>query len=278
MTDDHIETIDNLFSENFIHMMDGNAPIDKVTFVQINKQMLKQGIVATLEDINFLDEYSLEYTVHWYYTEDSSRVTHVSALVADQKIVKLEPCVETRSAYANNMMFSSWKGAKETDPIPISSSSRRSSWLGLEDILPRRGNSDSTASTIDESSVHTVPTIPSNLDHDHEENKNPADNLESAPTTTPTLHDDNKVKSTRASIDEDLLLLKLQEVAAAHNEDYASNEIGKPSCDAVNHNEDVERIKSKRGSNARSRSSKQLKVKRRWFRIGGRKKKKQGSS
>jgi hypothetical protein len=278
MTDDHIQIIDNLFSENFIHMMDGNAPIDKQTFVQINEQMLKQGIVATLEDINFVDEYNLEYTVHWYYTEDSSRVTHVSALVADQKIVKLEPCVETRSAYANNMMFSSWKGVKETDPI---SSSRRSSWLGLEDLLPRRrSNSDSTASTIDESSVHTAPKIPSNLDHDHEENKNPADNLESADTTTPTLHDDNEVKSTRASIDEDLLLLKLQEAAAVHNgDDYASNEIGKPSCDAVNQNEDVERIKSKRGSNARSRSSKQLKVKRRWFRIGGRKKKKkQGDS
>ena len=274
MTDDHIHIIDNLFSENFVHMMDGNAPIDKLTFVQINKQMLKQGIVATLEDINFVDEYNLEYTVHWYYTEDSSRVTHVSALVADRKIVKLEPCVETRGAYANNMTFSSaWRDAKETDPIPISSS-RRSSWLGLEDILPRRSNSDSTASTIDESSLHTAPTLLSNLDlnHDHEENENPADNLESDDTTT--LQDDNnEVKSTRASMDEDLLPVRLQEVVAVHNEDdYARNEIGKPSCDAVNQNEDEERIK--RGNDARSRSSKQVKVKRRWFRIGGRKKKK----
>lgn len=276
MTDDHIQIIDNLFSENFVHMMDGNAPIDKVKFVQINQQMLKQGIVATLEDINFVDEYNLEYTVHWYYTEDSSRVTHVSALVADQKIVKLEPCVETRGAYANNMMFSSWRGVKENDPIPISSS-RRSSWLGLEDILPRRSNSDSTASTIEDSSVHTTPTILSNLDHDHEENQNPADYLESADTTT--LQDDNKceVKITGTSIDEDLLPVRLQEEVAVHNEDdYASDEIGKPSCDAVSQNKDVERIK--RGNDARSRSSKQLKVKRRWFRVGGRRKKKQDNS
>ena len=59
MTDVHIQIIDNLFSDNFVHMMDGITPIDKLTFVQINKQMLKQGIVATLEDINFVDEFTL---------------------------------------------------------------------------------------------------------------------------------------------------------------------------------------------------------------------------
>ena len=117
MTDVHIQIIDNLFSDNFVHMMDGDTPIDKLSFIHINRQMLKQGIVATLEDINFVDEYNIEYTVHWYYNENSSRVTHVSALVVDQKIIKLEPCVETRSAFANNMTFSSGRNDKENDRI-----------------------------------------------------------------------------------------------------------------------------------------------------------------
>ncbi|KAL7498606.1 hypothetical protein ACHAWT_007780 [Skeletonema menzelii] len=259
MTDVHIQIIDNLFSDNFVHMMDGNTPIDKLTFVQINKQMLKQGIVATLEDINFVDEYNLEYTVHWYCTENSSRVTHVSALVVDQKIVKLEPCVETRSAFANNMTFSSWReGAKGNDRVGSSSSS-----------------SDSTASTIEESLLHNITTTPSKLDHDHEENK------KALAQENTELQDNNKCEgnSTTASVmDEELLLDKFQELEAVHNEDYASHEIGgKPSCDGVNPNDDERRINRGNG-NERGRSTKQLKVKRRWFRVGRQRKKKQGNS
>lgn len=155
MADVHIHIIDNLFSDNLVHMMDSDTPIDKSSFIQINKQMLKQGIVATLEDINFVDEYNIEYTVHWYYNENSSRVTHVSALVVDQKIIKLEPCVETRSAFANNMTFPSWRNGKENDRIRIGSNS--SKWLG--DLLPKRTNSESTTSSIEDSSLHNTTTI-----------------------------------------------------------------------------------------------------------------------
>mmetsp|Transcript_16490 Transcript_16490/g.23343 ORF Transcript_16490/g.23343 Transcript_16490/m.23343 type:complete len:270 (+) Transcript_16490:30-839(+) len=145
LADVHIHIIDALFSDNFVHIMDSDTPIDKSSFIHINREMLKQGIVATLEDINFVDEYNIEYTVHWYYNENSSRVTHVSALVVDQKIIKLEPCVETRSAFANNMTFSSWRNDKESDRIRIGTSS--SKWLG--DLLPKRSNSESTSSIED---------------------------------------------------------------------------------------------------------------------------------
>ena len=114
--------IDNLFSDNFIHMMDGE-PIDKSTFIQINKKMLQRGVVATLEDISFIDDFHVEYTVHWYYNDYNSRVTHVTALVVDKKIVKLEPCRETRSAFANRMAFFNGSGEDKENRIARSSSS-----------------------------------------------------------------------------------------------------------------------------------------------------------
>ena len=114
--------IDNLFSDNFIHMMDGE-PIDKSTFIQINEKMLQRGVVATLEDISFIDDFHVEYTVHWYYNDYNSRVTHVTALVVDKKIVKLEPCRETRSAFANRMAFFNGSGEDKENRIARSSSS-----------------------------------------------------------------------------------------------------------------------------------------------------------
>ena len=113
---------DNLFSDNFIHMMDGE-PIDKSTFIQINEKMLQRGVVATLEDISFIDDFHVEYTVHWYYNDYNSRVTHVTALVVDKKIVKLEPCRETRSAFANRMAFFNGSGEDKENRIARSSSS-----------------------------------------------------------------------------------------------------------------------------------------------------------
>mmetsp|Transcript_31328 Transcript_31328/g.54470 ORF Transcript_31328/g.54470 Transcript_31328/m.54470 type:complete len:82 (+) Transcript_31328:870-1115(+) len=50
---------DNLYSENFIHLMDGN-PIDKQTYACIIKQLLEKRIVATLEDIYFVDDTHVE--------------------------------------------------------------------------------------------------------------------------------------------------------------------------------------------------------------------------
>jgi len=103
-------------------MMDGE-PIDKSTFIQINEKMLQRGVVATLEDISFIDDFHVEYTVHWYYNDYNSRVTHVTALVVDKKIVKLEPCRETRSAFANRMAFSIGSGEDKENRIARSSSS-----------------------------------------------------------------------------------------------------------------------------------------------------------
>jgi len=252
MTDVQIHIIDNLFSDNFLHMMDGDMLIDKAAFIQINKQMLKQGIVATLEDINFVDEYNVEYTVHWYCKENS-RVTHVSALVVDQKIVKLEPCAETRSAFANNMMFSSWKNAKDS-----------SNWLG--DLLPKRSNnSDSTSTTSSiEESLHRAPTILPKLDQDQKKKKEALaeENKVTVLESTSTSQDNKKfeTKCTIASMaDEELLLVESQELTPVNDEEYG-----------VNQDED-EQIIEKRNN----RSSKQPKVKgRRWLRAGGRRKKK----
>ncbi len=266
MTDVHIHIIDNLFSDNFVHMMDGDAPIDKQSFTEIIKQMLKQGVVATLEDINFVDEYNLEYTVHWYYKENSSRVTHVSALVADQKIIKLEPCVETRSAFANNMTFPSWRNAKdENDQIRIGGSSSNK-WLG--DLLPRRSSSsDSTISSIEHSSLLNTAILPGKVIA----GENKLVNLESTFNTT---LQDNKTcecesKSTISSMmDEELLLVKSAESVTVHDDEQDSTESGRLYWIGVNQNEEERRIK--RGN---TRSSEQLKVKKgRWFR--GRRKKK----
>lgn len=130
--------IDNLFSDNFIHMMDGE-PIDKSTFIQINEKMLQRGVVATLEDISFIDDFHVEYTVHWYYNDYNSRVTHVTALVVDKKIVKLEPCRETRGAFANRMEFFNGSGEDKENMIARSSSScsnNHSSTVAESTILP----------------------------------------------------------------------------------------------------------------------------------------------
>ena len=90
-----------LFSSNFIHLMDGH-PINKESFICLNQHLLQQCIVATLEDLYFVDDTHVEYTVH-YANEHVSMVTHVTALVADGKIVKIEPCEETKGVFANIM-------------------------------------------------------------------------------------------------------------------------------------------------------------------------------
>ena len=91
----------NLFSTNLIHLMDGH-PISKDSFICLNQHLLQQCMVATLEDIYFIDDTHVEYTVH-YANEHVSMVTHVMALVADGKIVKIEPCEETKGVFANIM-------------------------------------------------------------------------------------------------------------------------------------------------------------------------------
>lgn len=254
--------IDNLFSDNFVHMMDGDTPIDKPTFIQINKQMLQQGIVATLEDIYFVDEYNVEYTVHWYYNEYSSRVTHVSALVIDQKIVKLEPCLETRSAFANNMRFSSWKNDKEN-----SNSSKGTNNSGRSNHSTRC----STTAAIEESQ-HTATTIlPDNLDQDQEKKAlaEKVANLERTHTQdvekcVALQKEIDTLNSTMASMEVELLH-KSQELSMAHKEDVV-NEM-KPACDGVNLKQDEKRTKT-----GNIHSDKQLKG--RWFRGKGRRKKK----
>jgi len=259
--------IDNLFSDNFVHMMDGDTPIDKPTFIQINKQMLQQGIVATLEDIYFVDEYNVEYTVHWYYNEYSSRVTHVSALVIDQKIVKLEPCLETRSAFANNMRFSSWKNDKEN-----SNSSSGTNNSGRSNHSTRCSSTAATTTTaaIEESQHKATTILPDNLDQDQEKKAlaEKVANLE----RTHTQHVEKCValqkeidtlKSTMASMEVELLH-KSQELSMAHKEDVV-NEM-KPACDGVNLKQDEKRTKT-----GNIHSDKQLKG--RWFRVRGRRKK-----
>mmetsp|Transcript_21741 Transcript_21741/g.37335 ORF Transcript_21741/g.37335 Transcript_21741/m.37335 type:complete len:219 (+) Transcript_21741:160-816(+) len=89
---------DDLFAENMIHLMDGD-PVGKETFVCMNKHFLRERFVATLEDIEFVDDTHVEYTVHWG-NEHTSWVTHVKAVVVDGKIIKVQPCEETKGAYA----------------------------------------------------------------------------------------------------------------------------------------------------------------------------------
>lgn len=89
---------DKLFSYKLIHLMDGH-PVDKSTFICFTKQLLEQNAVATLEDIFFVDDNHVEYTVHWC-GEKTSMVTHVEALVEDGRIIKITPCVETRDVFA----------------------------------------------------------------------------------------------------------------------------------------------------------------------------------
>mmetsp|Transcript_24293 Transcript_24293/g.43792 ORF Transcript_24293/g.43792 Transcript_24293/m.43792 type:complete len:253 (+) Transcript_24293:45-803(+) len=89
---------DDLFSDNLIHLMDGH-PIGKPSFTRINKNLLEQRLVATLEDIHFVDDMHVEYTVHWS-NEYTSMVTHIIAFVADGKIVKMQPCEETKGVFA----------------------------------------------------------------------------------------------------------------------------------------------------------------------------------
>lgn len=90
---------DNLFSDDLFHLMDGH-PTDRNALIRLNEYMLQQRIVAVLEDIYFQDDTHVEYTVHWG-NEDVSMVRHVVALVDDGKIIKLEPCEETKSVFAN---------------------------------------------------------------------------------------------------------------------------------------------------------------------------------
>ncbi|KAL7527606.1 hypothetical protein ACHAXR_002035, partial [Thalassiosira sp. AJA248-18] len=92
-------SFDNLFSDDLIHLMDG-LPVDKQNFLCINKHLLEQSMVATLEDIYFVDDDHVEYTVHWS-NEHTSMVIHVVALVEGGKIVFLKPCEETKGVFAS---------------------------------------------------------------------------------------------------------------------------------------------------------------------------------
>merc|ERR1719379_1005063 len=89
---------DDLFSDNLIHLMDGQ-PVGKSTFSSIIKNLIDQRFVATLEDLFFVDDTHIEYTVHWG-NEHTSMVTHIMAVVADGKIMKMQPCEETKGAFA----------------------------------------------------------------------------------------------------------------------------------------------------------------------------------
>ena len=90
---------DDLFADNLIHMMDGRA-IDKRCFARINQRWLDEGMIASLEDVFFVDDDHAEYTVHWS-NGTRSMVTHVVAFVVDGKIVLAKPCAETESVFAN---------------------------------------------------------------------------------------------------------------------------------------------------------------------------------
>jgi len=97
--DDIRPRFDELYDDNLIHLVDGH-PIDKRTFARVNERLLEQRVVATLEDIYFTDDNHVEYTVHWK-SGCASMVTHVSALVVDGRIVKIEPCAETKGVFAH---------------------------------------------------------------------------------------------------------------------------------------------------------------------------------
>eukprot|EP00956_Cyclotella_meneghiniana_P001757 scaffold1934_cov76-Cyclotella_meneghiniana.AAC.11 len=99
---------DDLFSEDLIYCVDGQS-MDRKAFIDMNKYLIQNRLIATLEDIHFSDDTHVEYTVNW--SNDSiSVVTHVIGLVDDQtsKIIKVEPCRETSGVFAN-MNGSRWK-------------------------------------------------------------------------------------------------------------------------------------------------------------------------
>eukprot|EP00804_Cyclotella_cryptica_P029447 CCRYP_011277-RA/>CCRYP_011277-RA protein AED:0.33 eAED:0.37 QI:0/0/0.5/1/0/0/2/598/143 len=85
--------INELFSDDLIYCVDGK-PIDRQTFICLNKYLLEHRMIATLEDIYFSDDTHIEYTVHWG-NDDVSMVTHVVGLVDSGKIIKIESCPET---------------------------------------------------------------------------------------------------------------------------------------------------------------------------------------
>lgn len=100
--------IDDLFSEDFIYCVDGRS-IDRQTFINMNRYLLENRMIATLEDIFFSDDTHIEYTVHWG-NDNLSMVTHVIGVVDDGKILKLEPCPETSGVFAN-MLGPTWRKA-----------------------------------------------------------------------------------------------------------------------------------------------------------------------
>merc|ERR1719498_72360 len=294
LTGDELHIIDNLFSDEFVHIMDGVTPIDKPTFVHMIGIMLKQGIVATLEDINFVDEYSIEYTVSWYYKENSSRVTHVSALIADKKIVKLEPCAETRSAFANNMAFSSWKSSTGKKI-----STRRSSWwdLSLSRSDSGSGNSTSTPSSSQDPSYDTESAIvtPNMEQEEDEENvKTALDEKIIASSSTGVLKDldrgkynnyntyveaENISKSTSAfPIDNTIFPVKTQDLID-DNEEVVIGDHGMEGQNFVGVGVNHDKLAVETGQNNRSSIYLHLRhnPERRWFRVrGGKSRKSKG--
>ena len=280
LTEVELHIINNLFSDEFVHIMDGVTPIDKPTFVHMIEMILKQGIVATLEDINFIDEYNIEYTVSWYYKENSSRVTHVSALIADQKIIKLEPCAETRSAFANNMAFSSWK-SNNCNKI----STRRSSWWDLSLSRSDSGNSTASSSQTPLHDTDTESTILSpNMEQEEEEEVKralddekiiassstaTAQDLDEANTTTHMCEAEEK--STKASAIGKLIFpVKTQALIEDNKVVIGEHEVEKSSFVGVGVNHD-ELAVLERGQNRGSRSRLRLRhnPERRWFRVRG---------
>ena len=91
--------LNELFSDDLIYCVDGR-PIDRKTFICLNKYLLENRMIATIEDIYFADDTHIEYTVHWG-NDDVSMVTHVVGLVDSGKVIKIESCPETSSAFAN---------------------------------------------------------------------------------------------------------------------------------------------------------------------------------
>lgn len=91
---------DALYSDDLIHIIDGGRPINKHSLVCINKHLLEKSMVATLEDLYFVNDHIVEYTVHWG-NDYTSLVTHLIACVEDGKIVLVKPCQETNGAFAS---------------------------------------------------------------------------------------------------------------------------------------------------------------------------------
>ena len=95
---------------------------DNSAFACINKQLLEQRSVATLEDIYFVGDEHVEYTVHWC-NESTSLVTHVVALVVDGKIVLIKPCEETKGVFANL-----YRGCQDRYRSPLNQLKRFRGW------------------------------------------------------------------------------------------------------------------------------------------------------